>query len=234
MKSDSFKINGATIVISKDDILLDGQHRLYAISELDIELDLIVVSNAENSVFSTIDTGRNRTAADVFGAEKIKYSSVIASACKRILEEFGSKRKTGKIGSVKYSNSEILAYYQDNKEVLDDSAEFYYQLYSKEVKIFSPSVAVAMFVLLSRENKFLAKSFVRELYTGNRESESNAALVLRKKLLNFKIDGFRVDDIKMRTFFIIAYRAYKQKRDIKMIKVVNKPSTYLFKEVQNG
>jgi len=230
IESGKFTINGSSIVISKDGVLIDGQHRLTAISELDTEMNMIVVRNVKESVFSTIDSGKSRTAADVLSSKKIPNSSSAASAIKRIIEEFASKRKTSKNGSIKLSNTEILEFYNKNCIEIDETILKCLRLYQTQIKIVTVSVATAMIFLLGRENKTKAIQFIRELFTGELESNSNAALTLRKRLINNKIEGKKLNDATLRALFIIAFRAYKNDRDISKIQINGNSSQYLFKQ----
>jgi len=228
--SGNFAINGATVVIATDGTLLDGQHRLFAVEELDVEVDMIIVENVNKKVFSTIDSGKNRTAGDVLSSKGIKNANGVASAIRRIIEKFSSNRKIGKGGTVKISNTEILSFYEKNKDTLESTYSFCHSMYQSETRVITASVATAMIFLLSKEHKQKAKSFVREIYTGNREYESNAGLVLRKRLLNNKIDGIKLNDSKLRGLFISAFRNYKQGKDVSRIQLNNDLSSYTFKE----
>jgi len=230
MEGGKFKNNGATIVISDNGVLLDGQHRLTAISELDFSFEMIVVRGLDSEIFTTIDTGRNRNAGDVLSSKKYKYSNHLASACKRILSGFNANRKTGDIGALKYSNDEILSFYTNNKINLDENVEFCSHLYNTETKVITVSVATAMLYLLSIENENKARSFIRELFTGSKEFDSISAQTLRKKILNSKIDGITLDDSHLRAMFIIAFRAYKDGRDLSKLLITNNIQSYTFKQ----
>ena len=229
--SGNFALNGSSIVISEEGILIDGQHRLLAISELDTVVNMVVVRNAKKEVFATIDCGKIRTAGDVISSEKMPYANAMASAIKRIIEEFSSKRKTAKNGTVKLSNSEILKFYKDNSTELIEIMERCTQLYSSQIKVTTPSIATAMVFLLRREDSVKAFPFIREIFTGEKETESNAALTLRKRLLNSKIDGIRIDDSRIRALFLVSFRAYKAGRNISKIVINKNLSQYLFKQL---
>lgn len=228
MVNNRFILNGATIVLSKDGTLLDGQHRLTALSETDLRFDFIFVLDAENDVFKTIDTGKNRNPSDILSIEKIKNANNVASTIRKVIEEFGTKRKTGKSGSVKISNTEVLDYYNKNSQEINEAVEFCHNLYSKELKVITVSSAAAFLILFSRVHKQKAKSFIRELFNGVRESESNAAQTLRKRLLNYKIDGTRTSDSLIRALFIISFKTYCEGRDISKIQISRDFKEYLF------
>lgn len=214
-----FLLNGQTITFDIDGNLADGQHRLIAISELDIQVPLIVVRGVGKDSFKTIDTGRTRGGADVLSIEKIPYHSVVASAIQRILHKFHQDRLTSKTGSVKFSNSVILDFYNNNKDELMDCVFLCADLYNTETKIITPSVSSAMLFLLKKENPSKAKSFIRELYTGKMETSDVSALTLRKRLINHKIDGFKLNDTYIRNLFLSAFRGYCQNKNLSKIQV---------------
>ena len=47
MKSSRWALNGSTIVIAEDGTLLDGQHRLWAVIEANVPVQLLIVYNAD-------------------------------------------------------------------------------------------------------------------------------------------------------------------------------------------
>lgn len=231
MVNGRFTMNGATIVISEDGELLDGQHRLTALIEADMRFDFIFVMGAKREIFKTIDTGKVRGSGDILSIEKVKNSHNMASAIRRVMDEFRTRRKTSKTGTVKLSNTEIYDYYINNKYELETTLDMCMSLYNSEVRVITPSVASALLILFSRENKQKAKSFIREIYTGNKEFESNAAQTLRKRLLNYKIEKSRLDESIVRALAITAFKAYKENRDISKIVITKNLKDYLFKEV---
>lgn len=216
-----FLFNGQTITFDWNGVLQDGQHRLIAISELDAEAEILVVRGIDPAAFKTIDTGAKRTPRDVLSINEVPYSSALASAINRILGKFDQSRKVGKSGSVKFSNTEILDFYNQNKEELDNNASFIYTLYNSETKIITPALGIAMLFLLKKENSNKAKSFIREIYTGTKEGEDVTALTLRKRLLNLKIEGFKMSSTMYRNLFISSFRAYCQNRNLSKIQISN-------------
>lgn len=216
-----FLFNGQSITFDWNGVLQDGQHRLLAISELDVEVEILVVRGVSPEAFKTIDTGAKRTAKDVLGINKVPYAVALSSAINRILGKFDQSRKVGKSGSVKFSNTEILDFYNQNKKELDDNASFIHTLYNSETKIITPALGIAMLFLLKKENPNKAKSFIREIYTGTKEGEDISALTLRKRLLNLKIEGFKINSTMYRNLFVSAFRAYCQNRNLTKIQISN-------------
>jgi len=212
-----FIFNGQCITFDEDGNLIDGQHRLVAVSETDKTIEVLVTRGVKSNAFKTIDTGKVRTAADVLSIEKAPNYNSLASAINRIKNKFSQERRTSKNGTIKFSNSEILEFYNENKDELDEYLDFTTKLYMSEIKIVPPAVAAAMMFLLKRENARFYKSFIRELFTGNMENEDKSAITLRKRLINAKIDGTRRDDVYYRNLFLLAFRGYCKNKNLSKI-----------------
>ena len=80
MKSGRWKQDTAeTIKISKTGRILDGQHRLMAVIQSGVSIYFHVAKGLNEEVFDVIDTGSNRSAADVFKINHAKYESILPS-----------------------------------------------------------------------------------------------------------------------------------------------------------
>jgi len=64
LRAGKWKVNGATISFSRNWLLLDGQHRLFAIVETGIPALCIIGFGFDPAVFATLDQGAKRTNAD--------------------------------------------------------------------------------------------------------------------------------------------------------------------------
>lgn len=64
LKNSEWQFNGDTIVIDKNDILRDGQHRLEACVSSGVEFDVILVRGVEPKSQTTMDSGSKRTISD--------------------------------------------------------------------------------------------------------------------------------------------------------------------------
>ncbi|MFF5422127.1 hypothetical protein, partial [Streptomyces misionensis] len=68
----------------EDGIVLDGQHRLHAVVEADVDVMMVVVSDLPMEVQETMDTGSRRTTADVFGLRGKTNAQTLAAVLKRV------------------------------------------------------------------------------------------------------------------------------------------------------
>ena len=67
------------IAFDSDGVLVDGQHRLAAIIEADVPVDMTVFTDVEPDTFDVLDTGKRRTAADVLAIEGEKSTTLLAA-----------------------------------------------------------------------------------------------------------------------------------------------------------
>lgn len=221
INNERFVLNGQAISFDTNGNLIDGQHRLIAISKTDKTVQVLVIRGLENDVFKTVDTGKNRSAADILSIKEVSNSNNIASAISRIIHKFHQQRHRANLGTIKISNTEIMEFYAQNKDELQKDITFVHSLYASESKIVTPAVACAMLYLLKRENNNKARSFIREIYTGAKETDDCSAITLRKKLINYKIEGFKLSDTNLRNLFLSAFRAYCNNKNLSIIKISN-------------
>lgn len=213
LENGRFKYNGESIIISKNGNLLDGQHRLMAIAKSKIGAYINVVTDVEDSSMPTIDTGANRTSGNVFAINGVSNANAIASMTKRIMDKMNTQRKLCSVGSLKISNNELLEFFFSNEKIIYSMFRFCERLYQKNIKFIPPAESAAYLYLFSLEDK-KAKNFIRELLTGHQESESNAALKLRDKLINDKISTLKMSSKSKRNLIIYCFRKYIEEKQI--------------------
>jgi len=74
ISSGRWHVNGSSIVFNGDGTLLDGQHRLAAIVQAGVPIDMVVVRGVSKAAMPTIDANISRKASDV--AKLRGYSNV--------------------------------------------------------------------------------------------------------------------------------------------------------------
>jgi hypothetical protein len=79
MSSFKWLLNGAPIIFAND-VLIDGQHRLRACIKSQVPLTTVVVKLADDSVFTTLDTGKKRSNSDVVSVREPKGAITLAAA----------------------------------------------------------------------------------------------------------------------------------------------------------
>ena len=235
IRDGKFKFNGASIVVSEDGVLLDGQHRLMALEELDgATIRTVLVTGVKKETMQTIDIGSKRTNADFFSLDGMKNGSALASMTRLVMEEFGNNRKSevgermregeikkGKI-IISYSPEEVLRFFNNRKDLFSNALMFSENLYSTGTRLKGLTTASigAYTILLAREDTQMSKNFLREVTKGiSHNPNSNAAIFLRNKLIDITIKKQSILVTELRNLMIYCFRKYKEGADIKRLKV---------------
>ena len=82
MNNDSWDLNGEPIIVRKDMILGDGQHRLLACIKSNKPFKSVVVTGVDPAATVTLDTGSPRTKSDHFSIEGEKNAKDLATAAR--------------------------------------------------------------------------------------------------------------------------------------------------------
>lgn len=85
MAAGEWWMNGETIIFSTSGILLNGQHRLWAIIASGVAVDVLVVRGIDEDAFRTIDGVRSRRAGEVLAIAGELNSNKIAACVQAIL-----------------------------------------------------------------------------------------------------------------------------------------------------
>jgi len=120
MRTNQWVFDAAPIRIDDKGNLLDGQHRLWAVIESDRPQEFLVVEGLQGDTMAVMDTGKNRTFADILGMHHRDLTSVtnIAAATTAIHRwESGARGvalrpNRGNMGT----NIVLLDFFEKNRE----------------------------------------------------------------------------------------------------------------------
>lgn len=120
MKQGTWRFNGDTICFNKDGMLIDGQHRLKALSEYGKPLDMIVISGFEKDVIKTIDQEvKPRNLNDLLKMDGVKNANNVGGTISRYM---GMRYSYSFIGNgVGATNGRVY-----NKTTIDEKYNEYY------------------------------------------------------------------------------------------------------------
>lgn len=85
MSTGAWRLNGQGISFLANGELGDGQHRLEAIILAGVPVTMTVMRGADNDSFPTYDTGRTRTASDIFSINNIPNAVWVSSTVQRYM-----------------------------------------------------------------------------------------------------------------------------------------------------
>ena len=216
MESGRWQYNGEAIKWSIDDVLLDGQHRLTALSRLEDDfpaVPFLVVRNLSTETQNTMDQGRVRAAADqlVIDGLATDNGKVIAGAIRVYLEWTRGTLFTDRIGN-RISNPEVVEWAHEHPVELDMLRDLACtQL--KRVKA-RPSVTLATMLVLRMVDGEAQRVFAASLYSGTNLAPGSPILALRERLDRIKETKVAVSDRDMIGFFLLAWNAWRAGRPV--------------------
>ena len=171
MAQGRWALNGEPIIISDNDRLLDGQHRLQAIIQSGATIQTYVTTGIDEKSFSTIDTGKERTPRDILAIAGIKSYSKKSAAASRYLSL--KKRTTASVALLRearvkagISNTDVLSFVINNEELLSEVISISSRCYEKIRLLGNTEVAAYMLYLIldKNHNKETVFDFFMQLF----------------------------------------------------------------------
>ena len=214
MRNGNWMFDGQPVRFAEGGRLLDGQHRLSAVVESETTQSFLIVTGIDPETFKVMDTGKNRSASDVFSIEGIDYAKHV-SATTRII--YRLSRGDAESGSRKMSNTDILEYYNQNPKI----AEFVkdsQRLYVEFDRVLSQSYIAAFKYLMADKNITDSESFWNKVCTGIGLEEGNPTSVLRKKLIHDKMSKASLPLSERNAIIIKAWNNYRKGGTIKFLR----------------
>lgn len=202
--------------------LIDGQHRLSAIVLADTALNLHLAINCNEESFKVLDTGKKRTAQDVFSINGIKNTARTSSGIKTfILRSRGHNGKASylrtdgsslTVSTEGITNSLLLEYhnYLKIKYDVESLVGMLDQLYQRSLNVIPPAEFVGQTFLA------LEKGIVSEMYLFNeipKIDRTNSIIDFFQiaKLKNVKYPQNIVTDVVAHFFYCFQKGSYPQK-----------------------
>ncbi len=175
MRLGHWEFNGDPIRISDTGDLLDGQHRLSALIQVDTAYPFAVIRGLKSGVFHTLDTGQPRTAADVFSINGEDESSSLVSGL-RFMDLATHGYKTNRLSNIQM---EILL--AEHPRIRDSVT--YIKSFKPTALRIPARVLFGYHYLMSAKDADLADDFFAKLLTGENVRATEPVYVLRNALI---------------------------------------------------
>lgn len=202
MKRGEWVLNGETIIFSHDMTLIDGHHRLLALSSLEnIEIESYVVVGVSKSVFDTIDQGKSRNSADALSIRGEKDAINLSAALRLVLILTSDKINF----SAAYSTKQI----EDALEKHNRIRSFVCVGRSLD-KVCDRSVAIAISYLADAEHGKNSWEFFERLADGAGLRKGSPVTALRDRLIQNKGSVSKLPKPYVVAIFIKALKMHMQ------------------------
>ena len=205
MRSSTFENTGEPIIVSQEGVLNDGQHRLVALSEADVTVDLDVRFGIARRVFTKTNTGASRTSSDVLAIRGVAGGASIAPAVRLLI-----LYRRGLPGSIRefVSNAEVDEGFQRWTGFEAIGKQIAGLGFPRGVRS-TPLLAVAY--LASRSpGKEKLPNWLETLATGVGTGKGDPAYILRERLMR-GVDaavGTRESLVERFALMILSWNAY--------------------------
>ena len=205
MQGGTFENTGEPVILSREGVLNDGQHRLAALVEADVTVDMDVRFGIARKVFTKTNTGTARTSSDVLTIRGVSGGTAIAPAV-RLLVLYGR----GLPESIRefVSNSEVHDAFQRWSGIEAVARQIAALRFPRGVRS-TPLLTTAYLASCSTGNDRL-QDWLETLATGVGSGRSDPAYILRERLMA-GVDaavGTRESLVERLALMIISWNSY--------------------------
>jgi hypothetical protein len=181
MQNGRWHDNGDTIKFLKDGRLCDGQHRLHAVLEAEVNVPFHIVANLDEEALSTIDTGRARQVHDLMKILGDKMHSPLAASCASMMVTASSQQNITRLAS----KAKLVEFMQQHR----DAIEFTMEAFPRRVRHITGQAVLGAFArayyrFTSDDGRERLKRFATVLTTGMMDKGDEAAVILHRYLLD--------------------------------------------------
>lgn len=231
MKQGGWMLNGVPIVFDTDGHLLDGHHRLEAITLAGIPVKMDVCRGVQSEAFTTYDCGRHRSLGQLLAMQSVKNYNTVGS----VVAVNETLVKSGRI----WTNNSVLS--NGRKRTNTES----YELYTRDPKGYNQAAEDA--VRLIHTARILNASWIGGLiyyltHTGGYDhdyvlaffenlcslddGDIQPANLLRKRILREKLSNSKFTTSLLFAFICIAWNAYVNGKKITIFRYNDKVEEY--------
>lgn len=237
MATEDWIFNGAPILITNKNVLIDGQHRLNAIVASDEPQTLLVVYGVDEEAMATVDNGRRRSYGDVLKMRKVKNHGLVAALTARVWHWYHGNygaRGIGRVPNPTHANSlpsnAQRDYWMTQTEktfgiTFEAAATFGAKMGRDRRGISSVTWALA-WIILSGVNKDLREQFFWQLDLGRQSGEVSRpvmALINRMSNLKARENWTNVDQLHL---IFTTYNAWINGEEIQTVTIPRKPISF--------
>ena len=180
MRAGRWAANGETIVVSREGLLNDGQHRCQAVVLSGVSIPAMMVFGVDRDTRTTTNQGKTKGAGDYASMKGILNANSVAAIARLAL----SYEASGSIEMTRTSHSSVLQYIEDNNEELQEAFRNIGKKWHERIKLFcSTSTMSFCYMICARINKSAADEFFMQVCSGEGLLAGDPALVVRNRLM---------------------------------------------------
>ena len=181
-----YVLNGETIIISKDAMLNDGQHRLEAVVLAKLPIQTAMMFGVDRKARFTVDMGRQRKTGDFLKMNGVtNYTNCAATANLLGVYERGAYR----VDVAQLTKQNVIKIYAQYKDEIDDAVHC--MRGRKIMRAGGVSPFAVAYIILGRLDRFKRDEFFDALATGADLGIDSPILALRARLMTTASEKLR-------------------------------------------
>ncbi|MBX3482399.1 hypothetical protein [Phenylobacterium sp.] len=209
MRSGRWLLNGASIVLSSDQKVLDGRARILACIEAGRPFEALVVEGIEPSAFETMDALRKRTLADVLTIRQIQHGRALAAALRII---WGYRTRTLPTPR-QPSSMTLLGLIEDHPEIRDSILPSL-----RTAPLLPHGTGLALHYLFGLANPAKCDAFFTELSNETLSDAHGPIAQLRRLLTELRGKGGNRKQAYVLAVCIKAWNAFSAGKPLKLLR----------------
>ena len=210
---------GELIKISKNNIILDGQHRLLAIVKANKSVYFHLATGMDYDNFKVLDTGKTRNAGDIFKLAGVKNYNNVSSIIQLYNNIHNNKSKAIKAtNTTALRPQELLNAYEEQPEYWQTVFNLAQNLHTKFQRIWNLTEIGMFIAVFDNCNMVKSREFIRQICEGVNVT-NNVVIILRNKLIADKVSVNKKMSVTYRRALVIkSWNAFYTGRDLKVLK----------------
>lgn len=219
MRAGRWRSNGQSICFGKSGNLLNGQHRLKAVSISGKTIECLIVWGVDDDAFDTIDDGNQRSLADVLAVGGEVYPKLLAAGV-RFLWVYA----TGQIATRDLRRGTIATkpIFEDTLKKhpgLRGSTRYYAMLKQRPGGLLvNAGMAIGLHYLFSLVNEKKADEFFNTLQSGIGLHENHPILLLRARLISGKKEASsNMTNSAMYFYVVMTWNAFVEDQPLRRL-----------------
>ncbi len=197
MAAGRWHMNGQTIVFDDNGRMVDGQHRMMAVSEFGKPVDMLIVTGVAQGLEATIDMGKARTLGDVFQMKGVRNAKLLSRTSKLLLvweKNFKDilKKRVFTKEMMNVHPQEIYDFYIANQMEIDRACEEFKKNNPITTNVGGPVLAFA-FRVLERIDLERCYVFITSFVSGHVKQDWPYMQKVRDEFLS----GVRTSNIRL-------------------------------------
>lgn len=179
-----WQLNGETIIVSREGLLNDGQHRLEAVVRTGRPIQSAVMFGVERRARMTVDMGKQRTAGNFLAMSNVSNSNNVAAVTRALMfydRGIYAHGGGGRKGNFSPTKQDLLDYYEAHKKDIDNAV--HELINDKFIRSAGSTAFIAAYVILHRANPVECGVFFARVSDGANLKSTDPVLWLRGRFM---------------------------------------------------